>query len=278
MYGESETWSLRLNKRIVLQTLKKALTQDGMRAMQLQRKLSFYERYIKRILDIICAVLAIIFFWWLYAIIAILVRVNMGKPVLFKQPRPGQVDPKTGQEKIFDIYKFRTMSDTRDENGDFLPDEIRLGKFGKALRATSLDEMPEVFNILRGDLSVIGPRPQLVRDMVFMSKRQRMRHTAKPGLSGLAQVKGRNAISWEEKLEWDLKYIENVSFVNDVKIIIDTVKKVFFRTNITETSKEIDVTLDFGDALLQDGNISRSDYDELQRVAREMIAKHYKSA
>lgn len=278
MYGESETWSLRLNKRIVLQTLKKALTQDGMRAMQLQRKLSFYERYIKRILDIICAVLAIIFFWWLYAIIAILVRVNMGKPVLFKQPRPGQVDPQTGQEKIFDIYKFRTMSDTRDENGDFLPDEIRLGKFGKALRATSLDEMPEVFNILRGDLSVIGPRPQLVRDMVFMSKRQRMRHTAKPGLSGLAQVKGRNAISWEEKLEWDLKYIENVSFVNDVKIIIDTVKKVFFRTNITETSKEIDVTLDFGDALLQDGNISRSDYDELQRVAREMIAKHYKRA
>lgn len=278
MYGESGTWSLRLNKRIVLQTLKKALTQDGMRAMQLQRKLSFYERYIKRILDIICAVLAIIFFWWLYAIIAILVRVNMGKPVLFKQPRPGQVDPQTGQEKIFDIYKFRTMSDTRDENGDFLPDEIRLGKFGKALRATSLDEMPEVFNILRGDLSVIGPRPQLVRDMVFMSKRQRMRHTAKPGLSGLAQVKGRNAISWEEKLEWDLKYIENVSFVNDVKIIIDTVKKVFFRTNITETSKEIDVTLDFGDALLQDGNISRSDYDELQRVAREMIAKHYKRA
>ena len=165
-----------------------------------QRKRSFYEKYIKRLLDIICALLAIVVFCWLYAIIAILVRTKLGSPVLFKQPRPGLIDPKTGQERIFNMYKFRSMSDDRDANGNLLPDEVRLGKFGKALRATSLDELPEAFNILKGDMSVIGPRPQLVRDMVFMTSAQRMRHTAKPGLSGLAQVMGRNAITWEETI------------------------------------------------------------------------------
>ena len=179
--------------------------------------------------------------------------------------------PKTGKERIFDMFKFRTMSDARDENGNLLPDEARLGKFGKALRATSLDELPEAFNILRGEMSVIGPRPQLVRDMTFMSERQRMRHTAKPGLSGLAQVKGRNAISWEEKIDWDLKYIENITFLNDLKLVWLTFKKVFVRNNITESSDEIDVTLDYGDALLKAGRISRDEYEHNQAVARKIL-------
>ncbi len=160
-----------------------------------QRDMGFYEKYIKRLLDIICSLLVIVIFCWLYAIIAIIVRVKMGSPVLFKQPRPGLIDPKSGRERIFDMYKFRTMTDERDADGNLLPDEQRLPKFGKMLRATSLDELPEAFNILKGDMSVIGPRPQLVRDMVFMDERIRMRHTAKPGLSGLAQVNGRNAIT-----------------------------------------------------------------------------------
>ena len=200
--------------------------------MEFQRKQGFYEKYIKRILDIICSGLAIVVFCWLYAIIAVLVRVKLGKPVLFKQPRPGIIDPKTGRERIFNMYKFRTMTDERDENGNLLPDEVRLTKFGKALRATSLDELPEAFNIFKGDMSIIGPRPQLVRDMVFMSDEQRMRHTAKPGLSGLAQVKGRNAITWEEKLNWDLKYIENVSFWNDIKIVFLTIKTAFIKAEV----------------------------------------------
>ena len=187
--------------------------------MQLKRKIGFYEKYIKRLLDILCSGAALIVFCWLYAIIAVMVRVKLGKPIFFKQPRPGLIEPKTGKERIFNIYKFRTMTDERDENGKLLPDEVRLTKFGRMLRATSLDELPEAFNILKGDMSVVGPRPQLVRDMVFMSDDQRLRHTAKPGLSGLAQVNGRNAVSWEDKIKWDLKYIENVSFVGDIRII-----------------------------------------------------------
>ena len=183
----------------------------------IQRKIGFYEKYIKRALDIVCALLALAVFCPLYAVIAILVRCRLGSPVIFKQPRPGLIDPETGRERIFSILKFRTMTDERDGNGELLPDEKRLTRFGKMLRATSLDELPEAFSILNGDMSVIGPRPQLVRDMVFMTDEQRLRHTAKPGLSGLAQVKGRNAISWEEKLAWDLKYIEKVSFLSDLK-------------------------------------------------------------
>lgn len=239
--------------------------------MQLQRKRSFYERYIKRILDIICALLAIVLFCWLYIIIAILVRIKLGKTVLFKQPRPGMVDSKTGKERIFNMYKFRSMSDEKDENGNLLPDAVRLGKFGKMLRATSLDELPEAFNILKGDMSVIGPRPFLVRDMVFMSDEQRMRHTAKPGLSGLAQVNGRNAVTWEQKFEWDLKYIEKVCFWNDLRIVWLTVKKVFGRE---ESSEELDVTDDYGDALLKVGKVSKEKYDALNAYARNLIAQH----
>ena len=242
--------------------------------MHLDRKRGFYEKYIKRILDIICASLAIIVFSWLYLAIAVIVRIKMGKPVIFKQPRPGMIDPKTGKERIFDMYKFRTMTDERDENGNLLPDEMRLNKFGRALRATSLDELPEAFNILLGSMSLIGPRPQLVRDMVFMSDEQRMRHTAKPGLTGLAQVRGRNAVTWEEKLDWDLKYIEKVSFLGDVKILFETVAVVFKRSGITDGENA--TALDYGDALLKTGKISQPQYDALQAHARNLIKEHEK--
>lgn len=239
--------------------------------MSLQRKIGFYEKYTKRVLDIICALLAILAFWWLYVIIAVMVRIKMGKPVLFKQPRPGLIDPETGKERIFDMYKFRTMTDARDENGNFLPDEQRLPKFGKLLRATSLDELPEAFNIFKGDMSVIGPRPQLVRDMVFMTEEQRMRHTARPGLSGLAQVMGRNAISWDEKFKWDLKYIENVKFGGDLKIVFLTVKKVFGKS---ESTDELDVADDYGDELLKTGKVTREQYELNQAEAKKLLEAH----
>lgn len=239
--------------------------------MRLQREMGFYEKYIKRLLDIICAILAIVFFGWLYAVIAVAVGIKMGYPVLFKQPRPGLIDPKTGRERIFYIYKFRTMTNETDADGNLLPDEQRLSAFGKMLRATSLDEIPEAINILKGDMSVIGPRPQLVRDLVFMNDKIRKRHTAKPGLSGLAQVNGRNALTWEEKFEWDLKYIKNVNFYNDLKIVWLTFQKVFVRKKIPETNAEINVTDDYGDALLKAGKVSKEKYDILQAYARNLL-------
>ena len=175
------------------------------------RKQGFYEKYIKRFLDIICSSLFIICFSWIYAIIAVLVRIKLGSPIIFKQPRPGRI--KNGKETIFDMYKFRTMTGEKDSDGNLLPDEKRLTPFGKKLRSTSLDELPELINVIKGEMSLIGPRPQLVRDMVFMTKKQRLRHISKPGLSGLAQVSGRNAISWEDKLNCDLAYIKNVNLI-----------------------------------------------------------------
>ena len=213
---------------------------------------SFYAKYIKRILDIICALLAMIVFCWLYAIVAILVRVRLGSPVIFKQQRPGK------NEKIFTLYKFRTMTDERDENGELLPDEVRLTEFGRKLRSTSLDEIPEVWNILKGDMSVVGPRPQLVRDMVFMTPEQRQRHCVRPGLTGLAQVRGRNAILWESKIETDLEYINAISFVGDFKIVLLTVKKVFGREDISAEGME--TAEDLGDYLLRTGNITMNEY------------------
>ena len=243
--------------------------------MQFQREKSIYEKYIKRIFDILCSLLAIVFFCWLYILIAIIVRLKMGSPVLFKQPRPGLIDSKTGKEKIFYMYKFRTMTDDRDENGELLPDEQRLSSFGMWLRKTSLDELPEAFSILKGDMSVVGPRPQLVRDMVFMTDKQRMRHTAKPGLSGLAQVKGRNAISWEEKINWDLKYINKVSLWHDIQIIIETIKVAFIK--VEGITDGVNVTaLDLGDELLKCGKVTESEYDELQAYARSLILNHEK--
>lgn len=229
-----------------------------------KREIGFYEKYIKRFFDIVCSLLAIIVFCWLYAIIAVLVKIKLGSPVLFTQPRPGK------DEKIFKMYKFRSMTDERDENGELLPDEVRLTKFGKWLRSTSLDELPETFNILNGTMSVIGPRPQLVSDMVFMTPGQRMRHTAKPGLSGLAQVNGRNDISWEDKLLWDLKYIENVTFIGDIKIIFATVGKAFIKQEgITEG--DMATAEDFGDYLLSRGRVGKEEYDQKQAEAKELL-------
>ena len=233
------------------------------------RKMGFYERYIKRILDIACALGAVIVFSPIYALVALLVKVKLGSPVLFTQDRPGLIG-KDGKETIFKMYKFRTMTDEKDKDGNLLPDEVRLTKFGKWLRSTSLDELPEAFNILNGTMSVIGPRPQLVRDMVFMTKEQRMRHTAKPGLSGLAQVNGRNAISWDEKLDWDLKYIENVSFVNDIKIVVDTIKKAFIKQEGI-TQDNMVTAEDYGDYLFRKGRIEFDTYTSKQLEANKIM-------
>lgn len=232
------------------------------------RKRGFYEKYMKRPLDIVCALAALTVFGWLYLIIAVLIRTKLGSPVIFKQPRPGK------DEKIFILCKFRSMTDERDENGNLLPDEMRLTKFGKALRATSLDELPEAINILKGEMSVVGPRPQLVRDVVFMTPEQRQRHCVRPGLSGLAQTRGRNAINWDGKLATDLEYIQHVTFLGDVKIIFDTVKQVFFKEKGLKDSDvdEVDITDDFGDYLLKAGRVSKNEYEEKQEQARGLLA------
>ena len=222
-----------------------------------------YEKFFKRPLDIICGVAALLVFWWLYIIVAVLVRIKLGSPVIFKQERPGR------DEKIFCLYKFRTMTNERDESGKLLPDGQRLTGFGKWLRATSLDELPEALNILKGDMSVIGPRPQLVRDMVFMTAEQRRRHTVRPGLSGLAQINGRNGIEWEEKLQYDLQYIKKVSFVEDIKIVLCTVKKVLKTESISYEGMA--TAEDFGDHLLRTGKVSKLEYDEKQNAASILL-------
>ena len=235
----------------------------------IQRKMGVYEKYVKRVIDIICATGAIVVFSPLYLGVSLLVRVKLGSPVLFTQDRPGLVGP-DGKETVFKMYKFRSMTDERDENGELLPDEVRLTKFGQWLRNTSLDELPEAFNILNGTMSVIGPRPQLVRDMVFMTEEQRMRHTAKPGLSGLAQVNGRNAISWEDKIDWDLKYIENVSFKEDLRIIFATVKKAFIKQEGI-TQDDMATAEDLGDYLLRTEKVDKSEYQEKQYIAKRIL-------
>ena len=227
-------------------------------------KKGIYFRFGKRFLDIVCSLAVIALLWWLYLLVALLVRIKLGKGVVFTQPRPGR------DEKIFLMYKFRTMTNECDENGKLLPDDMRLTKFGKLLRSTSLDELPEVINILRGDMSIIGPRPQLVRDMVFMTERQCKRHMVRPGLSGLAQVNGRNGISWEEKLEWDLKYIQNITFWGDLKIVLQTVFKAFDRQEgitdgIAATAE------DFGDYLLHQKLVDEEEYEKKQEEARKLL-------
>lgn len=222
-----------------------------------------YERWFKRPFDICCVLAALLVFWWLYAIVAVLVRIKLGSPVLFCQDRPGK------DEKIFRLYKFRSMTDERDEDGNLLPDEVRLTKFGKFLRSTSLDELPEAFNILKGDMSVIGPRPQLVRDMVFMTPEQRQRHGVCPGLSGLAQVRGRNAISWEGKLATDLEYIQRITFWGDIKIILLTVVKALRREDIS--AEGMDTAEDFGDYLLRVGAITDEEYRQGQDESRQLL-------
>ena len=191
--------------------------------MEKHKPYGVYERFFKRPLDIICALLALTVFWWLYLIVAVLVRIKLGSPVIFKQARPGK------NEKIFNLYKFRTMTDERDENGNLLPDGIRLTKFGKFLRKTSLDELPEAVNILKGDMSVVGPRPLLVKYLPYYSEKEKHRHDVRPGLSGYAQVHGRNAISWDEKFDLDFQYVKKITFIGDLKIIFLTVFKSFVK-------------------------------------------------
>lgn len=234
------------------------------------RKMGFYEKYVKRAIDVVCASAAIICFSPLYIGVAILVKFKLGSPVLFTQDRPGLIG-EDGKETIFKMYKFRTMTDERDENGELLPDEVRLTSFGKWLRSTSLDELPEAFNILNGTLSICGPRPQLVRDLTFMTKEQRMRHTAKPGLSGLAQVNGRNAIKWENKLNWDLKYIENVTLLKDFSIILKTVKTAFIKQEGI-TDGDMATAEDFGDYLLKNEKITSEEYEKKQIEAQKILS------
>lgn len=194
-------------------------------------------KYIKRALDFCAAFGAIVVLSPVLLVVAILVRTKLGSPVLFKQERPGMIDKKTGEEKIFTLCKFRTMTDERDENGELLPDEIRLTKFGQFLRSTSIDELPEFINILKGDMSFIGPRPLLVRYIPRYSEEQRKRHLVRPGLSGWAQVNGRNTVSWQEKFSLDVEYVEKMSFVLDVKIFFMTIMSVLKREGISsETS------------------------------------------
>ena len=189
-----------------------------------------YERFFKRPLDLLCGLAAVLVFWWLYLILALLVRVKLGSPVLFAQERPGK------DEKIFTLYKFRTMTDARDEHGNLLPDEVRLTRFGKLLRATSLDELPEAFNIIKGDMSVIGPRPLLVRYLPRYNAEQRRRHEVRPGLSGYAQVMGRNSISWENRFKYDVWYVDHISLKLDLKLIFMTIKSVVRHEGITSST------------------------------------------
>ena len=228
-----------------------------------QAKQGGYARYIKRILDILLSGCALVVLSPVLLIVAVLVRTKLGSPVIFCQERPGK------DEKIFKMYKFRSMSDARDENGELLPDEVRLTKFGRALRSTSLDELPELWNIFKGDMSIVGPRPQLVRDMVFMTPEQRLRHTVMPGLTGLAQVSGRNAISWEDKLATDLRYIQHMTFLGDVKIVLLTVKKVFCREDISADG--MDTAEDLGDYLLRTAQVSEEAYQELQAESKALL-------
>lgn len=238
--------------------------------MHKRKKEGFYEKYIKRVFDMVCSLLAILCFGWLYIIVALFVKVKLGSPVLFTQLRPGIINSKSGNEKIFRMYKFRSMTDERDEAGTLLPDERRLTSFGKVLRNSSLDELPEIFNILKGDMSIVGPRPQLVKDMVFMTEEQRKRHCVRPGLTGLAQVNGRNDISWEDKLNWDLKYIEKITFVGDIRIIFQTIIKAFVKQEGI-TKGGMATSEDLGDYLLNKRKISKQEYDKKQDEARKLL-------
>lgn len=193
-------------------------------------KKGLYEKYFKRLLDIFCAALGIIFFSWLYILIAVMVKIKIGSPIIFRQPRPGK------NEKIFNMYKFRTMTNECDENGILLPDDKRLTKFGKFLRSTSIDELPELINIIRGDMAIVGPRPLLVSYLPLYNQRQARRHEVRPGFTGYAQVHGRNSITWEDKFEKDIYYVDNISFLGDLKIIFETIRVVIKKEGITSAT------------------------------------------
>ena len=207
-----------------------------MQAVQKHRRKGPYEVLVKRIVDVTASAMVIILFWWVYLIIAVLVRVNLGSPVLFTQDRPGK------DGKIFKLYKFRSMSDARDKSGKLLPDKVRLNKFGKTLRATSLDELPELYNILKGDMSLVGPRPLLVRYLDYYNSFEMRRHEVRPGLTGLAQVSGRNALTWENKFKKDVEYVDNITLFMDAKIVLMTIKNIMFREGIEFTEGHQTIT------------------------------------
>lgn len=229
-----------------------------------------YRQFFKRFYDFTLSFIAIVVLSPLLLILTIVGAIAMHGNPFFVQPRPGKKD-RNGKERIFKLIKFRTMSNKKDENGELLPDSERLNRFGKVLRSTSLDELPELINILKGDMSIVGPRPQLVRDMVFMSERQRERHTVCPGLTGLAQVNGRNSILWEEKFEYDLEYIKKITMFGDVKILFKTVFKVLKRSDVVREGTESD--MDYGDWMLSSSQITREEYDEKQAAAKMIISE-----
>lgn len=198
------------------------------------RKDGIYAKYIKRILDITLCLIAFVLFWWVYVIIAILVRINLGSPVIYHQKRPGMINRKTGKEKIFRLYKFRSMTNETDADGKLLPDTKRLTRFGKILRASSLDELPELWNIFIGDMSIIGPRPLAVIYLDYYTEEEHHRHDVRPGMSGLAQTHGRNSITWEDRFAYDLKYVDEISFKMDVKLVFDTIVTVLKHQGIGE--------------------------------------------
>ena len=224
-----------------------------------------YRHFFKRALDILFAILALLFLSLVYLVLIILVRIKLGGPVLFKQIRPG----KNG--RLFKLYKFRSMTNKTDGNGNLLPDEQRLTKFGKKLRSSSLDELPEIINILKGDMSFIGPRPQLVKDFVFFNEEVMKRQSVRPGLSGLAQVNGRNNISWEKKFEYDLQYVKKVTFFKDCAIFFKTIGKVFKRSDIDKDGFATDE--DYGDYLLRTNKINADYYNQRVSYSKELVDK-----
>ena len=224
-----------------------------------------YKHFFFIFLDILFAILTLLFLCLVYLILIILVRVKLGRPVIFKQVRPGR------SGKLFKLYKFRSMTNKTDENGDLLPDEQRLTKFGKKLRSSSLDELPEIINILKGDMSFIGPRPQLVKDFVFFNEEVMKRQSVRPGLSGLAQVNGRNNISWEKKFEYDLQYVKRVTFLKDCVIFFKTIGKVFKRSDIDKDGFATDD--DYGDYLLRTNKINADYYNQRVSYSKELVDK-----
>lgn len=229
----------------------------------LNEVLNMYAKFFKRMLDFVLSLMALIILWPVLLVLIVLGAFKMKGNPFFTQQRPGK------DEKIFKLIKFRTMTCERDENGNLLPDEQRLTRYGKILRSTSLDELPELINILKGDMSIVGPRPQLVRDMVFMTPEQRKRHSVRQGLTGLAQVSGRNNITWEQKLAYDLQYIENITLLGDIKILWQTVGKVLKREDTVREGTVSD--MDFGDYLLESDRISKQEYIDKQAEAKELL-------
>ena len=222
-----------------------------------------YKKFFKRFLDIVLSLIAIIVLSPIYIIISIFVLIFMGWPILFKQPRPGY------KNKIFNMYKFRTMTNKKDKDGNLLPDDQRLPKFGKFLRSTSLDELPELFCILFGKMSIIGPRPMLVRDMVFFDKETLRRQSVMPGLTGWAQANGRNSINWDDRFKHDIYYVDHLNFLMDVKVIFLTIKTVLKREGIGEDGG--DLSIDYGDYLLKYNRVTKKEYDAKQQEAKDLL-------